>query len=123
MMVQPNGAQKLTDMSAVSLNMDFTLDFAVHTKETDNGASLSYTVRASTGGWKWNGSGAVAMSTWTPLPAEQALTQGTTVFSEVDSGRIIPVALTQTNSANRWLTGLPIKPGNIMAEVWKETNL
>ena len=123
MMVKPNGAQNLTDMSSVSLTMDFTLDFAVHTKEPDNGANLSYTVRASTGGWKWNGSGTVAMSTWTALPAEQALTQGTTVFSPVDTGRIVPVALTQTNTANAWLSGVAQQPGNVSNLRWKETNL
>lgn len=78
------------EVSAFHLYANFNTYFAVHTKDTDNGAAGVYTERAEVA-WSFNGSGTFpgTPETWVPDPG--AGVGGDDAFTEVQDGTRVPV--------------------------------
>ena len=111
-------AGDVTFISSVSL---FSLDFAVRTSEAVNAADQSYTIRSTSGGWMWEGSGNVVVENgqykWNGFLEVDAykalvLTSGTgqqnptgeKQLLNVEDGRIVPVSFLTADTATTWVT-------------------
>jgi hypothetical protein len=100
----PNDPQGKVDyVDFLSIVDTFETYVCVHTVEAVNDSDKFYTVRAA-GNWKWDGSGFVDEAGGVVSyrgPSQASPLAGSTKFSEVTDGRIVPRAITEGVTANK----------------------